>query len=105
MRPTAGAAMDLLRRAWQVLPGVYELELIEIAVGLRPAATDHLPVIGPVPRAPGLFASLGHYRNGILLAPASAAHLADAMVEGSRVAALEPFRPTRIGHRDQRQET
>jgi glycine oxidase len=99
-RPTAGAAMDLLRSAWLVVPGLYEFEWIESAVGLRPATRDHLPLVGPVEGAPGLFVSTGHYRNGILLAPASAAHLAQAMVEGTPPAALGPFLPARLAAGD-----
>lgn len=49
--------------------------------GLRPATSDEMPVLGSV--ADGLFVAVGHYRNGILLAPATAIALAD-LVEGKR---------------------
>ena len=38
---TAGAAMDLLRHAWEVLPAIYDLQLSEISVGLRSATDDN----------------------------------------------------------------
>ncbi len=85
--------MDLLRHGWQALPGIYDLELVEISVGLRSAVDDHLPVIGRA--ADGLFVAYGHFRNGILLAPGTAHYLARWMAEGSAPAELGPFRPGR----------
>ncbi len=87
---TAGAVHDLLRHAWRVLPGIYDMELVEVSVGLRPALPDHLPAIGPT-AVEGLFFAVGHYRNGVLLAPATAHHLVDAILEGTAPLALAPF--------------
>ncbi|MCI0452528.1 MAG: glycine oxidase ThiO, partial [Candidatus Latescibacteria bacterium] len=77
LRPTAGAMKDLLEHAWEVLPAIYELPFEGVEVGLRPASRDHLPVIGPT-SVRGLVMATGHFRSGILLAPATA----DAVVEG-----------------------
>ncbi|MFC4812839.1 glycine oxidase ThiO [Paenibacillus sp. GCM10023250] len=41
--------------------------------GLRPATVDGRPLIGAVPGSPDALIAAGHYRNGILLAPATAA--------------------------------
>lgn len=92
--PTAGAAMDLLRAAWELLPGSYDLKLVEHCVGLRSAGSDHLPWIGATPVA-GLHLAVGHYRNGVLLAPATAALLADRIENGATPPLLEPFAPER----------
>lgn len=93
--PTAGATLDLLRHAWEVLPGVYDLELAEVSVGLRSAVDDHLPVVGATDTA-GLWAAFGHFRNGVLLAPATAAYLADWIESGNPPPALRPFAPARL---------
>jgi glycine oxidase len=95
-RPTAGVAMDLLAHAWRALPSIYELEIREINVGLRPALRDHLPAIGALD-LPGVFVATGHYRNGIMLAPVTAKHLVDAIDSGEAPAALAPFDPLRFG--------
>ncbi|MBP7147624.1 MAG: glycine oxidase ThiO [Acidobacteria bacterium] len=95
---TAGGVLDLLRFAWQVLPGIYDLELHELAIGLRPAVRDHLPVIG-AGALDGLFLATGHYRSGILLAPATAQHLAEMIVSGRPQPALAPFAPERLAAR------
>ncbi|WP_247741050.1 glycine oxidase ThiO [Cohnella sp. LGH] len=49
--------------------------------GLRPATLDGWPLIGPVPEVSELVLACGHYRNGILLAPATAALVGD-LLEG-----------------------
>lgn len=95
VRPTAGIAMDLLDNAFEALPGVYELELVEVAVGLRPAFRDNAPAIGPM-KTPGLYVATGHYRNGIMLAPATARYLVDAIETGTVPAELAPFTADRF---------
>ncbi len=95
LSPTGGALMDLLRHGWEALPGIYELELAEISVGLRSAVADNLPIIG-ASEIDGLFFACGHYRNGILLAPATAHYLAEAIVGAAVPSELEPFRLERL---------
>ena len=89
-RPMAGAVLDLLREAWRLLPGVYDLAVSELSVGFRPALRDHLPVIGAA-AVRGLYVATGHFRNGVLLAPATAHHMAEWIVSGIAPAALAPF--------------
>jgi glycine oxidase len=68
----AGAVHELLSDARAVVPGVDELELLEAQTGLRPATADNTPVIGWT-RQPGVAVATGHFRNGFLLAPSTAA--------------------------------
>jgi len=68
---TAGGVYELLREAHELLPGVSELQIEELSVGLRPGTPDNVPVIGPGAFA-GLTWATGHHRNGILLAPLTA---------------------------------
>jgi glycine oxidase len=93
--PTAGAVMDLLRRAWHVLPGIYDCVFSEVSVGLRPAARNHLPLIGATDEE-GVFVATGHYRHGVLLAPVTAWLLADLIAGGTRSDLLEHFSPGRL---------
>ncbi len=53
------------------VPGVSELEIEELCVGLRPGTPDNAPAIGPG-ALEGLTWATGHHRNGILLAPLTA---------------------------------
>jgi glycine oxidase len=91
-RPTAGAAHDLLREAHEVLPGIYDLEIVEFSVGFRPMSRANRPAIGATDTE-GLFAATGHGRQGVLMAPGTAHHLADAIVLGQTPAAIAPFAP------------
>jgi len=92
---TAGAVLDLLRYGWEMLPGVYDLAFTEVAVGLRSVTDDQIPVLGES-EVPGLFVAFGHFRNGVLLAPATAELLADWIDSGVAPGELEPFGPQRI---------
>jgi glycine oxidase len=69
--PTAGGVYELLRDMSELVPGVLELEIEELCVGLRPATPDNLPAVGRG-ALDGLVWATGHYRNGILLAPVTA---------------------------------
>jgi glycine oxidase len=53
------------------VPGISELEIEELSVGLRPGTPDNGPVIGSA-GVEGVIWATGHYRNGILLAPLTA---------------------------------
>ncbi len=94
-----GPLFELLRSAWETLPGVYELPLLEIASGFRPATLDHAPVIGRVD-ATRLFVAGGFYRHGILLAPFVAQELIRYIETDEEPTSLREFRPDRFdrGH-------
>ena len=93
--PTAGAVMDLLRKAWRVLPGIYDFTVSEFTVGLRPAARDHMPLMGAT-EVEGVFVATGHYRHGILLTPATAWLMADLIANGRGSSLLTPFGAQRL---------
>jgi len=92
---TAGAMHDLLRDAYDVLPGISELEVEEASAGLRPGTPDNAPIIGPG-ALDGLHWATGHYRNGILLAPITADLVADALVGEPAPELARPFAPGRF---------
>jgi len=74
----AGAVHELLCDARAIVPGVDELELCEAAAGLRPATPDNMPRIGWT-AIDNIAVATGHYRNGILLAPLTAAVVVDLL--------------------------
>jgi glycine oxidase len=71
LSPTAGGVYELLRDASELVPGIEELQLEELSVGLRPGTPDNSPAIGRG-ALEGLVWATGHHRNGILLAPLTA---------------------------------
>jgi glycine oxidase len=80
---TAGGVHRLLEAAWEVLPEIEELELVEAAARLRPGTPDNTPVIE---ERGGVVWATGHYRNGVLLAPVTAERVA-RIVTGAPVGA------------------
>jgi glycine oxidase len=97
-----GDIYELLRDAREVLPGVSELEIEELCVGLRPGTPDNAPVIG-AGALERLTWATGHYRNGILLAPLTAALVVDLLADeqpaNQLLAACAPLRFTAAARR------
>jgi glycine oxidase len=79
---TVGGIYELLRDAYELVPGVSELHIEELGVGYRPGTPDNAPVIGPGALA-GLTWATGHHRNGILLAPLTAELVVASLMEGA----------------------
>jgi glycine oxidase len=89
-RLTAGGILQLLRGAWEVLPGVEELPLVDMWVGFRPGSRDDAPILGPT-EVEGLVLATGHYRNGILLAPITAEVISHYLLHGELPEIARPF--------------
>ena len=66
--------------------------------GLRPATADGIPYIGEHPDVSGLFVNAGHYRNGVVMGPASARLVADLLLK--RKPCLDPT-PYQMGRNAQ----
>lgn len=96
-RVTAAGVRDLLDAGCALVPHLWQASFEEARVGLRPASLDGLPIVGESDVLPGLIYATGHYRNGVLLAPLTAA-LVKGIVCGERAdGALEILRPSRLG--------
>lgn len=85
----------LRRAAVATLPGLASAPRAAAWAGLRPGTPDDLPLIGADPEAPGLVYAVGHFRNGILLAPVTADLVADAVARGTH-ATRTAFAPDRF---------
>lgn len=104
--PNVGGVHRLLHDAHLLVPGVADLELVEVMARARPATADDLPLVGRVAATtpvPGLLLATGGFRHGVLLAPLLAATVADlingAPVDAAVAAAVDPrrFNPDRVG--------
>jgi glycine oxidase len=87
---TAGGVLDLLRGAWEALPGVYDLPIVEMWAGLRPGSRDGAPILG-LTDIQGLIMATGHFRNGILLAPLTAQTISQLILTGTTDDIIAPF--------------
>lgn len=98
-RVTAGAVLDLLRDATEVVPGLTELELVETLARFRPGTPDNAPLLGPSV-LPGLVLATGHYRNGALLTPVTSDALAELLVSGVLPAVVAAFTTARFARQE-----
>jgi len=75
----------LARQATALFPFLAGVNLLRVYRGFRPYCPDHLPVIGPDPRVPGLFHACGHEGAGIGLAPGTARLITQHILGGDGV--------------------
>lgn len=96
--PTASALASLRESACGLIPALERAEVVRHWAGLRPGSPDGIPFIGPVPELEGLWLNCGHYRNGLVLAPASCQLLADLMQGRPPIIDPAPYAPAlRLG--------
>ena len=77
---TPQGIQSLLANARKLYPALANWQIEEFWWGFRPGTADELPILGQS-ACDNLFLATGHYRNGILLAPVTAALLADLILE------------------------
>ncbi|MBD2339747.1 glycine oxidase ThiO [Calothrix sp. FACHB-156] len=85
----------LLQQATRLYPQLQDYPIEEIWWGFRPATPDELPILGTSP-CKNLTLAVGHYRNGILLAPITAALIADLISEQKSDPLLSHFNYSRF---------
>ena len=96
-RTTAGGVASILDAAIALVPALAGATFLEARRGLRPASPDNLPYIGRSAILPGLVYACGHYRNGVLLAPLTAALVAGLVQGDDSDEALGALHPSRAG--------
>jgi glycine oxidase len=95
------SAIDQLRaRAAALVPALADAPELSAWAGVRPGSPDDQPLIGET-AIPGVFAALGHYRNGVLFAPATAEIVADQVIDGKVSPLAAAFDPTRFDNLDE----
>jgi glycine oxidase len=87
---TAGGTLALLEGVHRALPSSEEMEIEAIWSGFRPTTDDDSPVLGPT-GVQGLLIATGHHRNGVLLAPVTAAALEGLVTAGAMTGAAPLF--------------
>ncbi|MDJ0833017.1 MAG: glycine oxidase ThiO [Gammaproteobacteria bacterium] len=83
---------QLLDYAAATIPQLADCELETHWSGLRPGSGDGIPTIGAHPAVQNLYINSGHYRNGLVLAPASALLLRQIIMRNSASLAPEDYR-------------
>lgn len=91
--PTEDALASLRASAEELLPALVGQAPEMHWAGLRPGSPQGIPFIGPVPEYPGLWLNTGHYRNGLVLAPASCRLLVDLLQRCKPIIDAQPYAP------------
>ncbi|MBH3408318.1 glycine oxidase ThiO [Pseudomonas glycinae] len=91
--PTDNALESLKASAVELLPALADAEVVGHWAGLRPGSPEGIPYIGRVPGFDGLWLNCGHYRNGLVLAPASCQLFADVMLGRAPIIDPAPYAP------------
>lgn len=91
--PTLPALDSLKASAVELIPALAGVEPVAHWAGLRPGSPEGIPFIGPVPGFEGLWLNCGHYRNGLVLAPASCQLFADLLLGREPIIDPAPYAP------------
>ncbi len=91
-KQTTDEALQLLTQsAKRILPLLANYTPIGHWSGLRPASPNGIPFIGRVPQFANVWVNAGQFRNGLVLAPASAQLLADLILQRQPCINPEPY--------------
>lgn len=75
----------LFKEAIDIIPALEQFEIEHHWAGLRPGSVDGVPYICAHPELEGLYINTGHFRNGIVLGPASARLMADIILQRTTI--------------------
>ncbi len=92
-RTTHEAYLQLRASALAILPALADFPVEVHWAGLRPGSPGGIPYIGAMPGSDNLYVNAGHYRNGLVLAPASCRLLADLILGRAPSIDPAPYRP------------
>lgn len=96
VRETAGGVREALSEALRVAPGLADMTIREVRVGLRPASPDGLPILGCVPNVENVFIVTGHGPSGLQGGPYSGALVASLASGHEPKLDLSPFSVARF---------
>ncbi len=91
--PTDTALESLKASAVELIPALAGAEVVGHWAGLRPGSPEGIPFIGEVPGFKGLWLNCGHYRNGLVLAPASCQLFTDLLLARAPIIDPAPYAP------------
>jgi glycine oxidase len=95
---SAQVQQELFDYAARTIPAVASLTLERHWAGLRPGTADGIPRIGVHPQIENLFISCGHYRNGLVMAAASARLLSEIMSDQPLSLNAQDYKPCDAVH-------
>ena len=86
------AHQSLYQSAVKIMPKLADCPIEAHWAGLRPGSPSGIPFIGALPGYENLYINAGHFRNGLVLAPASCRLSADLLLGREPVVDPAPYR-------------
>ncbi|MDX1453599.1 MAG: glycine oxidase ThiO [Oleiphilaceae bacterium] len=93
---TADAKEQLADAAIELFPELARCPISYHWAGLRPGSPKGLPFIGALPEYEGVFVNAGHFRNGLVLAPASVRLMTSILCGETPPVDASPYDPKRV---------
>lgn len=90
---TNEARETLLEKAYDLVPALRSVPVEAHWAGLRPGAPHGIPYIGQVPGWDNVFVNAGHFRNGLVLAPASVRLMTNILLGEEPIVDPAPYSP------------
>jgi glycine oxidase len=94
--PDPALSAQFAAAARELIPQLRNVDFPRAWCGRRPTTPDGLPVIDRAPGLANLYLACGHFRNGVLLAPATGKLLCDWIMADTCAPELAPFSATRF---------
>ena len=85
------ALLKLREDAVSLIPELANMPIERQWAGLRPGTTNGVPYVCPIETVKGLYLNAGHYRNGIVLGPASVQLLVEQITGQQPFCDVSPF--------------
>jgi glycine oxidase len=94
--PDANLTLAFAEATSDLIPALRDVAFTRAWCGRRPTTPDGLPVIDRAPGFDNLFLACGHFRNGVLLAPATGKLVSEWLSTDTAPDELAPFKADRF---------
>ncbi len=84
---------DLQQAAQQIIPALADYPIERHWAGLRPGTAEGIPYIYADENVEGLYVNSGHFRNGVVLAPASTRLITDIILKREAIIDTDLYKP------------
>jgi len=93
---TSEARNELLDVAYSLVPALRSVSVEAHWAGLRPGSPHGIPYIGAMPGWSNLYVNAGHFRNGLVLAPASVRLMVNLLLQEEPIVDPAPYAPETV---------
>lgn len=94
--PVDAIRENILDASLEMVPELAQFPIVQQWAGLRPGTPEGIPYIGQMPEVTNLWANFGHFRNGLVMGPASAQLLRQMILQQPTLTDHQPYSPQRL---------